>query len=196
MRSRPAAVVQRRVSTTRRPGGHHDETVHASSDEDGGAAEGISVERQSERDLIVAESFEGGRCHHVVGDPAVIAGLVEGLTPLVGSARVLHHRFGRLRGSVRSQPFREHAELPAGERDLGLGHVLRPRKCTGESLYKALSVELRVSEDADLRGNDGASDRTLEAFREDVQNNTPKKITSYCGNILRTNAAALQAAIP
>ena len=71
------------------------------------------------------------------------------------------------------------------------------RKClTGESLYKSLSVQLRVAEDADLRGNDGASDKTLEAFREDIQNNIPKKVTAYCGRILRTNAAALQAAVP
>jgi hypothetical protein len=51
-----------------------------------------------------------------------------------------------------------------------------------------------VSEAADLRGNDGASDLTLEAFRNDILNNIPKKITPYCGNILRINAAALQAA--
>ncbi len=71
------------------------------------------------------------------------------------------------------------------------------RKClTSESLYKSLSVQLRVSEDADLRGNDGASDKTLGAFREDIQNNIPKKVTAYCGRILRTNAAALQAAVP
>ncbi|HTL87347.1 MAG TPA: hypothetical protein VL856_19345 [Acidimicrobiia bacterium] len=69
------------------------------------------------------------------------------------------------------------------------------RKClTGDSLFKSLMIELQVSEAADLRGNDGASDLTLEAFRNDILNNIPKKITPYCGNILRINAAALQAA--
>lgn len=67
------------------------------------------------------------------------------------------------------------------------------RKClTSDSLYRSLSVMLRISENAALRGNDSASDKTLEAFREDIQNNIPKKVTAICGSILRTNAAALQ----
>jgi len=71
------------------------------------------------------------------------------------------------------------------------------RRCmTSASLYKTLSVQLREAEKADLRGNDGASDRILGAFRDNVENNIPSKVTSTCGNILSTNAAALQAAVP
>ena len=69
------------------------------------------------------------------------------------------------------------------------------RKCvTGASLYKVLGVHLKNGEAADLRGNDGASDNLLEAFRNDVMNNVPQKVTPYCANILATNAVALAAA--
>ena len=69
------------------------------------------------------------------------------------------------------------------------------RKClTGDSLYKVLGVHLKNAEAADLRGNDGASDNKLEAFRNDVMNNVPQKVTPYCANILATNAVALAAA--
>jgi hypothetical protein len=69
------------------------------------------------------------------------------------------------------------------------------RKClTGASLYKVLGIDLKNGEAADLRGNDGASDNMLEAFRNDVMNNVPQKVTPYCASILATNAVALAAA--
>lgn len=75
------------------------------------------------------------------------------------------------------------------------------RSCIANlSTYHSLQVKLQNAEAADARGNDGASDNQLEAFKNEVAQRTGtatepgKTITPYCSNILVTNANALQAA--
>lgn len=65
---------------------------------------------------------------------------------------------------------------------------------TKDSTYHSLSVKLRVAEQSDARGNDGASDKQLESFKEEVAAQTGRTVTAYCANILTLNATALQAA--
>jgi hypothetical protein len=75
------------------------------------------------------------------------------------------------------------------------------RRCIrDEQTHRALDVQLRNAEASDLRGNDGASDNQLEAFKNEVARRTGElsqpgaAVTPYCANVLITNATALQEA--
>ncbi len=65
---------------------------------------------------------------------------------------------------------------------------------TKDSTFKSLSVKLGNASAADGRGNDTSSDNMLESFKEEIAGQIDKSITATCGNILITNATALQAA--
>jgi len=75
------------------------------------------------------------------------------------------------------------------------------RACIADfSTFHSLDVKLQNAEAADGRGNDGASDHQLQAFKNEIEqrqgplSEPGKRITRYCGNILTINATALQAA--
>lgn len=66
--------------------------------------------------------------------------------------------------------------------------------------HHSLNVKLVNAEAADARGQDGSSDRQLQAFKDEMALRTGdlaepgKAITGYCANVLTINATALQAA--
>lgn len=79
--------------------------------------------------------------------------------------------------------------------------ALAERACVRDvATYQSLDIKLRNAEAAHARGNDGAGDRQLEAFKYEVSQRTGDAttpgaaISPYCSNVLLINASALQAA--